>query len=166
MSRLRPVDIDIIVKDILLSLPSFGRYSQRGNDLLESILTEAKTAHKSELSTDGGLSPLTKTRYYLSLAAYVAIERHVARPTSLLRFYCQTFASRITLLRLNADLRAFVIDNFAKALSSLQENAPKMVNLSAEEVTQLCNTVVDVSPALFSVSLGSRILGMILLTLS
>ncbi|KAJ3538874.1 hypothetical protein NM688_g6450 [Phlebia brevispora] len=148
MFKLPPADINIIVKDIVLSLPSYSRYSQHGDELLDIVLVEAKASVKSE-----ELSPQTKTRQYLSLAAYLAIEKRVARPTNLLQFYCQNFASRIVLLKFTEEMRVFVIENFANALSSLQENAPKMATPSAEEVIHLRNNTIDACPGLFAVGI-------------
>lgn len=155
------------MKDILLSLPSFGRYSKPGDELLDSILAEAKATFKTESPSEGEVSPLTRTRYYLDLAAYIAIEKHAATPTNLLRFYCSTFASRITLMRVAEEMRVFVIDNFANSLSALQENAPKMVSPSAEEVVLLRNIAVDACSVLLSVCPLSRAsVGMSLMTCS
>ena len=152
MFRLPPGDIDMIVKDIFLSLPSFGRYSNRGEALLEIILSEAKSSVKSELSSSDELSSQTKTQRYLSLARFLAIEKRVARPTSLLQFYCQNFSTKASQARCTEAMRVFVIENFANALSSLQENAPKMVTPTPEEVARLRNQVVDVCPVLLTVS--------------
>lgn len=152
MFKLPPDDIDVIVKDIFLSLPSFGRYSARGEDLLDIMLVEAKASVKSELAAGDELSPRTKTQRYLSLAAFLATEKRVARPTSLVQFYCQNFSTKEALAQCTEAMRVFIIENFANALSSLQENAPKMVTPSAEEVVRLRNQVVDVCPILFSVS--------------
>ncbi|KAF7790046.1 hypothetical protein EIP86_000995 [Pleurotus ostreatoroseus] len=150
MFRLPPGDIDMIVKDIFLSLPSFGRYSNRGEALLEIILSEAKSSVKSELSSSDELSSQTKTQRYLSLARFLAIEKRVARPTSLLQFYCQNFSTKASQARCTEAMRVFVIENFANALSSLQENAPKMVTPTPEEVARLRNQVVDVCPVLLT----------------
>lgn len=100
MPKLRNEDIDVLVKGILLSLPSYGRYSQSGDSLLDVILAEAKHSFKAETSVDDSSTlVLTKTRYYLNLAAHLSIEKRVARPTNLLRFYCTHFVSQTSLLR-------------------------------------------------------------------
>ena len=150
---MRPEDIDILIKDILLALPSFGRYSQKGDNLLDVIIEEAKSSYKIEHAAESDILPLSRTRYYLNLAAYISTEKRAARPTNLLQLYCSTFVSRIVMLKLSPDALLNITENFANVLAALQENAPKMTTPpSNEELTRLRNASVDAFAVILSVS--------------
>lgn len=153
MTKLRTDDIDILVKDILLSLPQFGRYCAPGDKLLHVILAGAKATTRIEARATQVPSP-KRTEYYLNLAAYISIERRVARPTILVQFYLDTFASLISLSTFPEESRVFIVDRFADALAGLQEAAPKMTWGSTEEVKRMVNFVVDACYILLLVSLA------------
>ena len=143
-------DIDIIVRDILLSLPSFSKSSSRGEELLETLLEEAKTLLRIDLPHDDSRSSLRRTRGYLDLAYLVAVDKQVAHPSQLLRFYCANLVSKITLARLNEDLQVYVLTSITEILSACEDRGPAPGFLPGP-ASSLRNQVVAACPSLLSV---------------
>ncbi len=101
----------------MLALPSFSKLSLRGEQLLETLLDEAKISSKIDFPHDDSRSSLPRTRCYLDLATMVAVDKQVAHPSHLLRFFCVNLLSKITLARLTEDLQVYVLSNTAELLS-------------------------------------------------
>ena len=71
MTKLRPEDIEVLVKDILLSLPQFSRYSEPGDKLLQVVLAGVASTTTIEPPNIKVPSP-KRAEYYLDLAAHIA----------------------------------------------------------------------------------------------
>lgn len=127
-------DIETIVKEILLALPSYGEHSERGEQLLELILKEERASYKVEApqaSQEKQRSSLPRTRFYLQLAYHIAVEKQAAYPARLLRHYCTNLVSKVVLAMFNEDFQAFVITNFAGALAAVQRNTDETLRNQA-----------------------------------
>ncbi|KAK7692179.1 hypothetical protein QCA50_003802 [Cerrena zonata] len=137
IGKVRSMDTDIIVKNILLSLPTFSQYSSRGKELLDVILTEAKAVLKEDVPA----SNLAHTRYFLELASFVAVEKQVAHPALLLRFLQANLVPKLPGNRLSEEDSLFVFELYGNLVSTtfradakLGANSPSTDELSAIRV--------------------------------
>ncbi|KAI1794253.1 hypothetical protein LXA43DRAFT_167813 [Ganoderma leucocontextum] len=121
ITKLAPSDVNFIIKDIIVPLPSFIPYSSRGKELLDILLTKVRATLKSDLPAHAGQGALIASRCYLDLASFVTVERRLAHPSHLLRFYYTTLAERLDLTRLSEEERANVICDVARTLSACEE---------------------------------------------
>ncbi|KAJ7782509.1 hypothetical protein DFH07DRAFT_790899 [Mycena maculata] len=135
--KLTPTDTDTIVKQLLLSLPSFRPGSARGKALLLTLLEKAQTCLKADGST------LATTRFYMDLMAYVAIEKSLGSPIDLLRFYLPTLVSKVTIQKYSEDDRNFIICSMAETLAACEEGE------KGPDSTQLSVLSVEASPIVF-----------------
>ncbi|KAH9932462.1 uncharacterized protein B0H18DRAFT_985633 [Fomitopsis serialis] len=134
VDKLTPADIDIISKDILLSLPSFKPSSPRGKQLLDAVLEKAKGSLKADLLAAEAHTPLTRSQYYLELASNIAVRKRVAHPSHLLRFYFTSqLAAKPTLLRLTEDAQAFIQSNVADTLAACQASPLEGASMTPQE---------------------------------
>ncbi|KAH9916838.1 uncharacterized protein B0H18DRAFT_1036990 [Fomitopsis serialis] len=134
VDKLTPADIDVIAKDVLLSLPSFKPSSPRGKQLLDAVLEKAKGSLKTDLLAAEAHTPLTNSRYYLDLASIIAVQKRVAHPSHLLRFYFTSqLAAKPTLLRLTEDAQAFVLSNVADTLAACQASPLEGASMMPQE---------------------------------
>ncbi|TFY56680.1 hypothetical protein EVJ58_g7487 [Rhodofomes roseus] len=144
VDKLAPTDIDIIVKDILLSLPSFKPSSPRGKQLLDAVLEKAKASLKADLLPSDAQSPLTDSRYYLELASYIAVQKRVAHPSHLLRFhFTSQLAAKATLLGLTEDARAFVISSVGDILDACEASPLEGASMPPQEDAALRRQTPD-----------------------
>ncbi|CCM03887.1 uncharacterized protein FIBRA_06038 [Fibroporia radiculosa] len=151
IAKLTPVDAEILVKDILVSIPSFKPASARGKELLEAILDRAKVALKADLLPGSERVSLQQTRYYLELSSYVAVEKHIAQPSQLLRFYFTSMTSKMILMRLNEEAQLFVISHVADVLSAYEERPPQAAGASDADTAMLRRQIPDVCVLLLQV---------------
>ncbi|KZT10939.1 uncharacterized protein LAESUDRAFT_721349 [Laetiporus sulphureus 93-53] len=151
VEKLTPADVDVIVKEILLALPSFKPSSPRSKQLLEVVLDRTKALLKSDLSSGSDRSPLTNVRYWLDLAAYIALENRVAHPSDLLRFYFTTLSSRMMLLRLDEDAQFFVLSRIADALSAYEKGPPEGSSSTHAEDALLRKQTPDICVVLLQI---------------
>ncbi|OBZ71046.1 Apoptosis inhibitor 5-B [Grifola frondosa] len=121
ITKLPPTDIDIIVKDILVSLPTFKPNSSRGRALLDVVLGQARSSLKIDLPAGSEHSSLDRTRYYLELASFIAVARRLAHPSHLLRFYYTSLTPKLLLVRLTEDAQMFVISRVAETFAACEE---------------------------------------------
>ncbi|EPQ57138.1 hypothetical protein GLOTRDRAFT_120457 [Gloeophyllum trabeum ATCC 11539] len=149
ISRLSFPDVDLIVRNILLALPSYRSYSSSGDKLIQSILARARSILAQELRPSGGLLSLPSTRQYLNLAAFVSLERHAAQPLHLVRFYCTTLLNRMALSRLESGVQTAIIHDFAEALEASTSDNARPKNPVSEEILSVRNQAVDASVILF-----------------
>jgi hypothetical protein len=104
----------MIVKDIILCLPSYKYRSPPGEKVLEAILAEAKESLSDELPNSQGLE---RTRAYLELAGLIAST--ASRVLPLLGFYFDLIVNSIS--SLTTDTQSFVIESVAAQLESYSE---------------------------------------------
>lgn len=118
---MRPSDIDIIVKDILLALPTFKANSPRIQELVDTLLQLARSASKTDRESHPTNSPLTTTIYYLDLLADIVVARHLADPRLLMQFYSANFISKIIMSRLSQGAQIAVLSRIAHVLAACEE---------------------------------------------
>nr|VWP02470.1 Homocitrate synthase [Ganoderma boninense] len=117
ITKLPPSDVNFIIKDIIVSLPSFTTYSPRGKELLDILLTQARAFFKSEIP-----GSFTSSCCYLDLASFVTVERRLAHPSHLLRFYYAVLVEGLLdLARLSDGERSNVIRNVACTLAACED---------------------------------------------
>ncbi|KAI0364432.1 hypothetical protein BV20DRAFT_859949 [Pilatotrama ljubarskyi] len=121
ISKLTPSEVDVIVKDILASLPSFRPPSLRGRELLDLLLSQVRAALKTDLPSGAEKGFLQHSRYYLDLASYVAVDRRLAHPSHLLRFYYTNLTTKLVLSRLSEEDQAYVIRRVAEAFAASED---------------------------------------------
>lgn len=149
--RLPHTDVNVAVKDLLLSLTSFSRLSERGEQLLEVVLDAAKSSLKTELASGIPQPPLPNTTFFLDLAYFIVHESHVASPKALLQFYCTSVVSKLTLMKLPDDAKSRVITHIADLLSSCDELATQSSALR-DDLNAVCRQVIDSCTLLLPVS--------------
>ncbi|KAI0948946.1 hypothetical protein AcW1_008681 [Taiwanofungus camphoratus] len=159
VSKLAPADTDIIVKEILLSLPSFKPFSDRGKQLLGVVIDRAKSTIKTDLPPGSERSSLENTRYYLDLASFIVVDKCLTQPSQLLRFYFTSLMPKMIFLRLNEDAQTLVMSNTAALLSASEQNGPegRRENSGSPEDMLLRKQVPAALLQLFSeVNIGDR----------
>ncbi|KAH9895220.1 hypothetical protein C8Q73DRAFT_644717 [Cubamyces lactineus] len=123
VTKVSPHDVDVIVKDILASLPSFKPSSSRGKELLDVVLAQARATLKSDLPPGSEHGSLENTRYYLDLASFIATDRRFAHPSHLLRFYYTNLTPKLVLVRLPEEDQAYVIRRVAETFTACDDVA-------------------------------------------
>ena len=139
-----------IVKDLLLSLPSYKVLSFQGNKLLQVLLDKAKISLRDD--TRSGAPSLKTTRFFLDLTSFVAVEKRVASPADLLRFNCQCLG-KMTLSGLPQDDYVYFIQSTAEALSASEDvhrHHPDLIN--SAQITSLREQVATASASMIQVS--------------
>lgn len=128
----------------MLTLPSFKANSPRGKQLLDAVLEKTKESLKIDLSPNNTQLPLTHSRYYLELASFIAVQKRVAHPSHLLRFYfSHQLASKPTLIRLVQDAQAFVLSSAADILEACEASPLEGASASPQEGAALRKQTPD-----------------------
>ncbi|KAH7925612.1 hypothetical protein BV22DRAFT_1104816 [Leucogyrophana mollusca] len=154
ISRLGTSDVEVIVKDILLSLPCYRLNSPRGSELLDALLQKIKGPLR-ERATDTKI--LQAIEFYLTLADFVAVERRVASPAELLRFYCTSLTGKLVLQRFPREGQVALVSHIADALSACgDESRVRPQVCSPDQFSLLQRQVVDACPILFEVLFDSK----------
>ncbi|KAI0088113.1 hypothetical protein BDY19DRAFT_211641 [Irpex rosettiformis] len=151
ISRLSPSDSEILVKDIMLSLPGTGSGSERSKQLLLAILEATETTFQSE-SQNQTANLLTHTRHLMSLASYIALEKSLASPGEIVRFWCPNRISTVTAEDLDETFRLFAFDNILRAY----DNIPAQ-NIKADAPAQVRKSLLDACIPLLSRALETRV---------
>ncbi|EDR11444.1 uncharacterized protein LACBIDRAFT_313616 [Laccaria bicolor S238N-H82] len=113
--------VNVIVKDLLLSLPSYHKYSPRGQVLLGMLLEKIKPCLDHDPHSRKP-AELTTARPYLQLAGFIVLESKTAFSCDLLQYYCNSLIGKIFLQKLEVDDRLWVIHNLADVLAFCKEN--------------------------------------------
>ncbi|PIL36299.1 hypothetical protein GSI_01962 [Ganoderma sinense ZZ0214-1] len=122
ITKLAPNNVDFVVKDIIVSLPSFTPYSSRGKELLDILLTQVRALLKSEIPFDAGLGLFTSLHYYLDLASFVTVERQLVHPSHLLSFYYAVLVEGLLdLTHLSEGEQSNVICHIARTLAACED---------------------------------------------
>ncbi len=116
-----PTDVDIIVKDILAALPTFKSSAPRGKELFNIILGQVHAALKIDLHPGLENASLSTSRYYLDLAFFVAVEKRLAHPSDLLRFFYGSLTPKLVMVRLCEEYQAYVISSVARTIAASEE---------------------------------------------
>ncbi|RPD58686.1 hypothetical protein L227DRAFT_504962 [Lentinus tigrinus ALCF2SS1-6] len=125
ITKLSPADVDTIVKDIISALPSFRSYSARGKELLDLLLGQIRAAFKTDLPSGEVSGTLSGARHYLDLVSFVTVEKRLAHPSLLLRFYYTSITPKSVLRRLTEEDQAYVITAVARLVAACEEG-PKV----------------------------------------
>ena len=92
-----------------------------------------------------GRSSIPRTRSFLDLAHEIVVDRRIAPPQNLLRFYLPTFVSKVILQGLTDDVQAFVVKRLAESFNLMKES-------NSSENTLIRNQFVEASGSLLGVS--------------
>ncbi|KAI0674909.1 hypothetical protein C8Q78DRAFT_964902 [Trametes maxima] len=152
--KLSPGDVDVIVKDVLASLPSFKLPSTRGKELLDILLAHARAALKHDLPSGNETGALQNTRYYLELASFISVDHRLVNPSHLLRFYYTTLTPKLVLGRLHEEDQAYIIRSVAKLLAASDEAKTLGSNTTAADEAALRKQFPDVCTVLLQVFAG------------
>ena len=112
----------MIVKDVISALPSFRSYSARGKELLDLLLGQIRATFKTDLPSGDDIGTLSRARYHLDLASFVSIDKRLAHPSHLLRFYYASLAPKSVLRRLTQEDQAYVIAECARLVTTCDPN--------------------------------------------
>ncbi|KAI0829746.1 hypothetical protein BC628DRAFT_1477435 [Trametes gibbosa] len=126
--RLPQKDVDVIVKDILASLPSFKPSFSRGKELLDVLLAQARATLKADIPSGSEKGSLRHARHYLDLASFVTLDARLAHPSPLLRFYYSNLTPKLVLGRLAERDQAFVLCNVADIVAASADAAKQPWN--------------------------------------
>ncbi|KAF8070158.1 hypothetical protein FPV67DRAFT_1754654 [Lyophyllum atratum] len=110
-------DAEIIVKELLIPLKAYKAPSPRGHILLQTILD--KVAEYLQLGTrSGDASLLRSAQPYLDLANFVVVEKQAAPAIQLLRFYCSSISTKMTLQKFSKDDQALIVSRLVETLAA------------------------------------------------
>ncbi|KAI0074404.1 hypothetical protein K474DRAFT_1665400 [Panus rudis PR-1116 ss-1] len=157
MPQLNLQENTIITKDILLQLPSFGRLSLRGRQLVEELLSLTKILLNEDLPSGVTRSSLEKSKPYLELVSYVTIEKRAAHPRHLLGFIYSHLLPKLPGNRLSEDAKLLVFSSVGSSLAASEnpvtsgEDSP-----NGEDFITLRRQLVNAAPALFSAFLEAK----------
>ncbi|ETW81118.1 hypothetical protein HETIRDRAFT_419033 [Heterobasidion irregulare TC 32-1] len=156
LSRPSIADASRIVRDILLSLPSFkGRFTPRGDELLQTLLSQARVAQKDDLGSLKQSASVKLSSPYLKLADFV-VKKGVADPIHLLRFYFVNFIPKMIWQRFSEAAQLFVIIHLAESLSECTKYISDLQPAQLESVKALQRQVADASSILLPALVQSK----------
>lgn len=137
-----------MVKDILLSLPSYTSGSKRSVELLQATLAEAEACYKTELGEQSENATLSRTRHLVELATFVAVEKNLASPAPITHFWSPDKITKMTLQRFSEQFQLFAFDSFVSAFSAMQSTD---VYRNSQAMPAIRTSVVDASVLLLPV---------------
>lgn len=137
--------VTVIVKDLLLSLPSYHKDSPRRQVLLGMLLEKIKPCLDHDLHSRKP-AELTTTRPYLELAGFIVLESKTAFSCDLLQYYCNSLIGKMFLQKLEVDDRLWVIYNLADVFASCKENSEndKQFMLLRSRIVEACPFLLEV----------------------
>jgi hypothetical protein len=152
--RLDDADVEVIVKDILVSLPVLKEPdSARGSGLLKSMLEEARSAFRNDFRP-GNSASFAPTRLYINLAKHLVLKEKLALPTELLQFFCASMIGKMTLQKFSADDRVSIISDTAEMLTACCEDVRCR---GSKEFLSSQRQIVDACPILLEVRSNSGV---------
>ncbi|KAF8893579.1 hypothetical protein BD779DRAFT_1507003 [Infundibulicybe gibba] len=116
-------DVNTIIKDILLPLPTYQAHSKRGSLLISTLLRNASDSLRNDLQPSRLDNPtsLDATQPYLELAIFLATNQ-IVPAIDLLQFYCANFTGKMTLQRVNSDGQILLICQLTEVLAICDRN--------------------------------------------
>ncbi|KAG5642830.1 hypothetical protein DXG03_002061 [Asterophora parasitica] len=138
-------DVEIIVEDLLMPLKAFRVSSARGHTLLQALLNKV-AEHLQKGTRSGDVSLLHSAQPYLDLASFVVVEKQAAPAIQLLRFYCTSISTKMTLQKFSKDDQRLIVSRLAATLVTANKN-PQPENEGVPLET-LRRQVVDSCPFL------------------
>ncbi|KAH9940361.1 uncharacterized protein BXZ73DRAFT_42645 [Epithele typhae] len=157
--KLNVGEVETIVKDVLVALPSFKPPSARGTELLDVILSQTRAAVKSDLAENTDRASFSEARAYLALALFACIDKRIAPSTHLLNFYFNTIALKQVLERISEEAQSDVIVGISRTLAVWEETKRRTpptapaTDLRNSEDSTLLQQSLDVGAILFQVCL-------------
>ncbi|TFK74260.1 hypothetical protein BDN72DRAFT_760050 [Pluteus cervinus] len=146
--RLPPSDVEIIIKDLLLSLPAYKHNSQAGTPLLRVLLNKASANLRLDLRAPKDVK-LDNALPYINLAKLIVLQHPVASPTELLRFYFISVASKIPLQKLAPETQLAAICELIEVLAACENDSTSQ---GSQDLVSLRRQIVDACPYLLEVS--------------
>ncbi|KAG2154442.1 uncharacterized protein EDB93DRAFT_1223283 [Suillus bovinus] len=144
--RLETRDVEVIIKDLLLMMPCYGPGSSRGMDLLHVLIDKARSSLNVKSNDLGSIKTID---FYISLAHFVAIQKRVASPVVLLRFYCTYLMGKPVLQRFSPEEQLVLAGRVVEALEACEEESHLRPQIcSHEQFSFLRRQVVDGAPNL------------------
>ncbi|KAG2095510.1 hypothetical protein BD769DRAFT_1516823 [Suillus cothurnatus] len=144
--RLETRDVEVIIKDFLLMMPCYRPGSARGMDLLHVLIDKARSSLNVKSNDLGSIKTID---FYISLAHFVAIQKRVASPVVLLRFYCTSLMGKPVLQRFSPEEQLVLAGRVVEALEACEEESRLRPQIcSHEQLSFLRRQVVDGAPNL------------------
>jgi hypothetical protein len=140
----------LIVKDLLLCLPSYRLVGSQKDNLLQTLLRKAKVCLGTELRS-GEPVTINDTRFYLDLISFVITCGNTASATNLLRFYCDNLLGKIILQKLQETDQIFVVCGIAETLATCDANQES--NSTPSVLASLQMQIMNALPVLLEASL-------------
>ncbi|KAI6166034.1 apoptosis inhibitory protein 5-domain-containing protein [Pisolithus thermaeus] len=148
-------EVEVIVRDILLSLPCYRVYSSRGDSILLALLDRAKLPLQLPASNYGLLS---SARSLLALAQFVAVDKHAASPAILLQFYLSFLMGRMALQKISSQDRVDVISWISEALLACEAEMVKPRQTSSQEqLRRLLSQTIDATSLLLEILFDCKV---------
>lgn len=146
IKRLETRDVEVIIKDLLLMMPCYIPGSARGMDLLHVLIDKARSSLNVKSNDLGSIKTID---FYISLAHFVAIQKRVASPVVLLRFYCTSLMGKPVLQRFSPEEQLVLAGRVVEALEACEDESRLRPQIcSHEQLSFLRRQVVDGAPNL------------------
>lgn len=138
--RINKQHVEVIIKNILFSLPSFKSPSAQGNEVMQTLMSAAK----AELRPD--FQSVSNVQFYLGLAAEVSLKHHAASSFEFLRLYHSSLLGKITLHKVQKEMQATLICGAAEYFSEYEKTKPPSHELQSlrKQVTDCCPVLLQV----------------------
>lgn len=131
-------------------MPCYIPGSARGMDLLHVLIDKARSSLNVKSNDLGSIKTID---FYISLAHFVAIQKRVASPVVLLRFYCTSLMGKPVLQRFSPEEQLVLAGRVVEALEACEdENHLRPQICSHEQLSFLRRQVVDGAPNLLEAS--------------
>ena len=131
-------------------MPCYGPGFARGMDLLHVLIDKARSSLNVKSNDLGSIKTID---FYISMAHFVAIEKRVASPIVLLRFYCTSLMGKPALQRFSAEEQFVLAGRVVQALKACEDESRVRPQIcSREQFSLLRRLVVDGAPNLLEAS--------------
>ena len=131
-------------------MPCYTPGSARGMDLLHVLIDKARSSLNVKSNDLGSIKTID---FYISLAHFVAIERRVASPVVLLRFYCTSLLGKPVLQRFSPEEQIVLTGRVVEALKACEDESRVRPQLcSHDQFSLLRRLVIDGAPNLLEAS--------------
>lgn len=141
-------DVEIIVKDLLLPLNAYKPHSPHGRTLLQVLLDKVASYLRAG-TRSGDVTLLHSAQSYLDLVDFVVVEKKAAPAIQLLRFYCSSVSTKMTLQKFSKEDRPLITCSIAETLEAANEDPQPQDD--GVPLDHLKRQLVDSCPFLFEV---------------
>jgi hypothetical protein len=119
-------------------------------DLLHVLIDKARSSLNVKSNDLGSIKTID---FYISLAHFVAIERRVASPVVLLRFYCTSLLGKPVLQRFSPEEQLVLAGRVVEALKACEDESRARPQIcSHDQFSLLRRLVIDGTPNLLEAS--------------